>query len=96
MNLRKYAKGKPCMIRLPGCHYNDETTVLCHHRGPSTGMGAKEPDVIGAWGCCNCHSLVDGRSVLPEGWTRENVKNAFADGILRTIKMLVNDGVLKW
>lgn len=96
MNLRKHAQGKQCMIRLPGCHHNDETTVLCHHRSSTTGMGQKEPDVIGAWGCVNCHAVVDGKLPPPEGWTKKDVAAAFAEAIFRTQKELVETQILKW
>lgn len=95
-NLREYAQGQPCMIRLPGCRFNGETTVLCHHRGVDTGMSQKEPDVIGAWGCEHCHAVIDGREAIPKGWTRDQIKEAFTDGIFRTQKQLVKDGILTW
>lgn len=60
MNLRKYARGKPCMARIPGvCNHNPETTVLAHLNGG--GMGMKQPDLLGAWCCSDCHDFCDGR-----------------------------------
>jgi hypothetical protein len=43
MNLRKAARGRGCMIRLPGiCNHNSETTVLAHVRlAGVSGMGIK-------------------------------------------------------
>ena len=33
MNLRKEAKGRGCMVRIPGvCNHNSETVVLAHVR----------------------------------------------------------------
>lgn len=95
MNLRKHAQGKPCMIRLPGCR-GDETTVLCHYRSPTTGMGQKEPDVIGAWGCSSCHAIVDEKVPAPQRWTRNDIVIAFAEAIFRTQKELVETKILKW
>ena len=48
MNLRKEAKGRECMIRLPGvCCGNTETTVLCHFRMVGiSGAGLKSPDLL--------------------------------------------------
>jgi hypothetical protein len=101
MNLRKYAQGKPCQIRLPGCidSPGHETTVLCHWRDSSTGMGQKENDLLGAWGCHSCHAVVDGRNGLRK-WTVEHgeagVKLAMLEAVLRTQKELVKAGIIKW
>ena len=77
MNLRKLARGRPCMIRQPGiCNGNPETTVLCHLRMVGlTGMGMKANDLLGAWGCSDCHRYcdthgIDGRTALLEGMAR--------------------------
>ena len=99
MNLRKYAQGNPCMIRLPGCSANPEETVLCHYRDSSTGFGRKEPDLIGAWGCASCHAAVDGRRRVVDGngeWTREAVQIAFQEAIFRTQRELIKDNKIKW
>lgn len=84
MNLREYARGKECQIRLPGCSYNPEETILCHHRNSSTGMGQKAHDLQGAWGCKHCHDIVDGRKQPPPGWEGRDVELAFFEGIMRT------------
>lgn len=94
MNLRKYAQDKPCMIRLPGCTYNNDETILCHYRSSGTGMGQKEPDLIGAWGCMYCHNVVDGKSAPPHGWENRDVKLAFLEAILRTQKELISSGII--
>ena len=96
MNLRKYAKGKDCQIRLPGCNHNNDTVVLCHYRGPSTGTGLKEPDLLGAWGCQNCHDIVDGREKLPHGYELRDVEIAFFEGIMRTQNYLIKHLFIKW
>lgn len=95
MNLRKYAQNKPCQIRLPGCDGGGETTVLCHWRDACTGMGAKEADVIAAWGCVYCHSAVDGRMQI-DGWTSEQIRTAFLKAIIRTQRELIRSDILKW
>jgi len=77
MNLRNLARGMPCQIRMPGvCNGNPETTVLCHLRMSGiSGMGLKANDLLGAWGCSDCHRYVDthgidGRTALLEGMAR--------------------------
>jgi len=92
MNLRKYARGKPCMIRAPGiCNGDPETTVLCHMNGG--GMGMKTPDVVAAFGCSECHAAIDGQRY---GLERDYRDKLALEGMRRTLELLVADGVLKW
>ena len=96
INLRKLARGQPCFIRVPGvCNGNPETTVLCHVRliGIS-GIGMKVPDALAAFGCSDCHAVVDGqrRSALTadERWV------LLLEGMLRTQAWLIDRGILRW
>ena len=92
-DLKKYARDKPCMVRLPGCDGGGQTTVLAHYRSSSTGMGQKEPDVMAAHCCDSCHRAE--HNGIP-GWTKAEIKTAFLEWILRTQKQLVKDGIIKW
>lgn len=94
MNLRKEAKGRECMIRLPVCNGNSETTVLCHYRliGIS-GIGMKSPDLIAAWGCFECHSAVDRRTHMDLDF--DFVRLAHAEGVFRTLAKLIEEGKVK-
>ncbi len=90
MNLRKYAKGKPCMVRTGFCNHDPETTVLAHVRiSGISGMGLKAPDLLGAWCCSDCHAHCDTRH-------EHEMQNAFYEGVLRTQNQLIKDGKLKW
>ena len=84
MNLRKFAKGQPCMIRVPGvCNRNPETTVLAHYRMAGIcGTGSKPPDSLGAWSCSACHDAVDGR--VKSTWSRCELRLMHAEGVFRT------------
>ena len=84
MNLRKFAKGQPCMIRVPGvCNRNPETTVLAHYRMAGIcGTGSKPPDSLGAWSCSACHDAVDGR--VRSTWSRCELRLMHAEGVFRT------------
>lgn len=84
MNLRKLAKGQPCMIRVAGiCNRNPETTVLAHYRlGGTCGTGMKPPDMLGAWACSACHDAVDGR--VRSTWSRCELRLMHAEGVFRT------------
>lgn len=91
MNLRNYARGQCCLVRLPGvCNHNPETVVLAHFRlSGISGMGIKPPDVMGAWCCSACHAVVD-RDKSAE------IQLAFAHGVLRTLAALVQDKLVRW
>ncbi len=85
---RKSAKGRPCLVRLPGCDGGGETTVLAHYRlAGHCGTGLKPPDCLGSFTCDPCHSAVDGRRTL-EGWSRTEIRLAHAEGCLRTAALL--------
>lgn len=88
MNLRKIAKGKPCMVRLPDiCNHNEETTVLAHIRMAGiSGMGIKADDLLGAWACSACHDAIDRRSNTD--LDRDYVRLAHLEGMARTIAQL--------
>jgi len=93
--LTKAARGRDCMVRLPGCPNNTETTVLAHYRLAGTcGVGIKPNNLQGAWCCDYCHGVCDGRIKAPEGWTREDIRLAHAEGVMRTIDILVREGVV--
>lgn len=83
MNLRKLAKGKPCMVRLPSvCNGNPDTTVLAHYRLAGTcGIGTKPHDHQAAWACSACHDECDRRTRILE---TEFVRLCHAEGVLRT------------
>jgi len=91
-NLRELARGKPCMIRLPGCTGGGEDTVLAHYRMAGLcGVGQKPPDVCGAWACHVCHDHVDRRV---RALDLDFVRLAHADGVMRTLARLVADGLI--
>lgn len=89
-DLRKIAKGMPCMVRLPGvCNGNPATTVLAHYRMVHlSGLGMKSPDIFGAWACSNCHDAIDRRSHTRD-LSREYVQLAHLQGVLRTQAELI-------
>ena len=90
VDYRKEAKGRPCMIREPGiCNRDDSTTVLCHLNG--AGMALKSDDRHGAWGCSSCHSWVDG-GYTKTGHTREHAEHAHLMGVIRTQRVLIDEG----
>ena len=95
--IRESARGEMCQIRLPGCSHDPAQTVACHLNGSAAGkgIGAKAPDFLISYGCMNCHDIYDRRRKPPLGWTHDDVKLAFAEGVWRTQRILEEKGLLK-
>jgi len=97
--ITKAARGRDCQVRLPGCPSDAETTVLAHYRLAGTcGTGIKPNDLQGAWCCSYCHDAIDGRSRLKLGdeeVSRGELRLMHAEGVFRTIDILIREGILK-
>lgn len=95
MNLRKEARGRDCLIRVPGfCCHNPETTVGCHVRMLGiSGAGMKAPDILIAWGCHICHGVCDGQ--IASEYTAGERRLMLLEGMARTIAVLVGEGKIK-
>jgi len=94
MNLRNFAKGRSCLVRLPGCDGGGETTILAHYSlAGISGRGIKSPDLIGAWCCASCHDLIDRRKMIAN-LTKQDVRLAHAEGVMRTQYALIKEGLL--
>lgn len=91
--LMQLARGQVCQIRLPGCLAGTETVVNCHYRSGSlgAGMALKNSSFFGAHGCHQCHRAVDGQRFI-EGYTRDQIRLAHAEGVLRTQHWLLEHG----
>lgn len=94
MNLRDYAKGQECQIRLIGiCNFNIETTVLAHWREIDvSGAGMKCDDFIAAHSCSSCHDAVDSRSCSDMERAKRDL--ALLYGVTRTQSLLIHRGVV--
>lgn len=82
--LTEFARGKTCMIRIPGvCNWDLATTVACHvplmgyH-----GTGIKMHDFFVAFGCSHCHDAVDRRAHTE--LERDYVRQLHLEGMIRT------------
>ena len=65
--IQKYARGKPCSLRIPGvCRTTpeNEDVVLAHAPYPGRG-GTRLHDWWGAPACMHCHDAMDGRNSYP-------------------------------
>lgn len=94
MNLRDAARGRECMVRLPGCDGGGETTVLAHYRMSGLcGVGQKPIDLIGAWACHRCHEIIDRRAGVND-FDHDYIRLAHAEAVLRTLDALSKGGLL--
>lgn len=91
------ARDEACQIRIPGiCNHRPETTVFCHANGSAAGkgIGMKSNSLLGAYGCSDCHDVVDGRRSPPTGLTRDDVRLMFWEGHARTFCILIAKGLI--
>lgn len=69
---RKYlngSRGATCKLRIPGhCVGGTETTVACHIKDGSNGMGMKASDLSVLDGCAGCHRAFDLNMISREDW----------------------------
>ncbi len=90
----KLARGMPCQVRLPGCDGGGETTVAAHYRSVSlgAGIGIKPQSFLVAHACHHCHNVVDGREKMRPGASRDQIRLAHCEAVLRTLLALVQRG----
>lgn len=95
-DFRKLARNRECQIRVPShCSGDLSKVVLCHYRLVGlSGMGIKSPDWCAAYGCFNCHQIVDGQK--GSEYTVAERKLMLAEGVFRTQKILIDEGKLTW
>lgn len=88
------ANGQRCQIRLPGV-CTDSNVVWCHAIGQSAGkgIGMKVPDLLGAYGCSSCHDVYDRRRFV-KNLTRLEIEHGFYEGMARSQRILIDDGVV--
>ena len=80
------AKGKPCTLHVTQCS-SRETVVFCHAPSYGKGIGTKSDDFFGAYGCSECHRVIDQMSILESAhlWLR---------AINETQKILFNEELI--
>ena len=91
--ITRSARNEDCALRIPGiCNFDPDTVVFCHAPCVDKGMGYKSPDWWGAYGCSDCHDVVDSRVA----WHKMDW--AFADiwlpAIYETQKKLIAKGLI--
>lgn len=95
-DLRQFARGQECTLRLEGvCNHDPETTVLAHivRKGHST-MGGKPHDLSAVHACSACHDVIDGRNNVC--FFNDGLELAKFNAILETIDRAVNAGLVEF
>ncbi|NUY33274.1 DUF1364 domain-containing protein [Paraburkholderia sp. JPY303] len=95
--IRDSARGKECLMKLPGCCGGTESTIWSHYRGEAggKGMSLKADDLCGAYACTHCDAIYDGQKMIPNGIERVDVWLAWHNAHIQSIVILHADGVLK-
>lgn len=95
--ITKSAKGKECQVRIIGvCNGKNETVVWAHANGLASGRGVwlKPNDLSGAYACSACHAVYD-RTVPAKHIDYSQVEIDFFHGHLRSLQILINEGLVK-
>lgn len=88
------ANGELCTLQIAGVPYHDpETTVACHLPDGSGGSNRLTGPLHIAFGCAECHSILDGRSGVV--LSREDREFYSRRGMNRTINRLIDKGLVK-
>jgi len=97
------AQGQPCSLRIASfvgrkCSGND-TTVGCHLPVFGRGVGTKATDLAVAYGCFECHNILDGRDQNALALIRDRYPTAFMErlllGLVETHARLVAMGIIE-
>ena len=76
------------------CNGDPATVVLCHL--PGGGMGGKQHDLFGAYGCSDCHRVVDGEPAVFQGEyiPRNDIYLWFCEGVFNTQQILLDEELI--
>lgn len=92
--LTRTARDQQCTLMFNhGAGHDKATTVWCHSNESRHGKGKsqKAHDVFGAWGCANCHSILDQGKQM----SRPEKERAFANAMRETRFQLFVKGLIK-
>lgn len=94
--IRKSARGKQCLVRIPGvCNFTPETVIAAHIRIAGTcGIGMKPSDLLTVRACSACHDVIDGR-VQKKGLDKREVNTYVLEALCRTLVEYEKEGLVK-
>ena len=87
------ARGRECTMRAPNiCNFNPETVVFCHVSTVGmSGIGTKNHDFFGFYGCSACHDWYDKRNNF-DGLVRDRYA---LDAVCETQGIMFSEGLLR-
>ena len=88
------ARGQDCTLRLANPCSSTETTVGCHIGFNGSGIGTKDSDLFIAYGCSNCHDIIDGKVKRPMGLSRNMMDWCKARAMQETQQKLLDIGLI--
>ncbi len=90
------AKGQECMMQSPFCNSDPDTVVFAHLNENFAGkaLSQKADDIAGAFMCSACHDAYDGRIPVSDFY-KEQEYFYLLRAVIKTIRKLLDDGVLK-
>ena len=94
--IRKSARGKQCLVRIPGvCNFTPETVIAAHIRIAGTcGIGMKPSDLLTVRACSACHDVIDGR-VQKKGLDKREFNTYVLEALCRTLVEYEKEGLVK-
>ena len=95
--IRDAARDEKCTLNSPVCNHDPATTVFCHLNEHFAGKGGsqKADDSAGFFGCSSCHDLYDGRVQITLSIWSESKYFYVLRAMTKTIRRLLDKGVLK-
>lgn len=89
----RHARGQPCLLALPGCNCDPETTVFAHLNGAAygKGMGQKASDIAGMFAGFECHSRYD---LHQTGLSEAELNAKLLKAVIATWEVLIRDGII--
>lgn len=97
------ANGNPCALRVASLYPNhrcsgDDTVVGCHLPVSGKGTSTKVTDLAVAFGCANCHAIIDGPDKMRREYIQENYPSALAmrmlNGLVETHARLTAEAII--
>jgi len=91
--IMQFARGQDCLLRLPCCNHNPETTVAAHVSFSGGGMGSKPSDTEIVFACSDCHTYIDNHQETRND--QINLSHEKARGSQQTRQILLDNGLIR-
>ncbi len=92
--LRDSANLETCTLQIfPYCNQDPTKTSLCHLPSGS-GWGQKSPDWFAAYGCSDCHDIIDGRRHAADVNDLDKI-TIMQRALFRTWERMIDKGLIK-